>query len=87
MEPSDGSSVWKDWQARVSIIRPATVIGWQRKGFGPVPKEVRQLIRMRSDFRSCTCFWCWRTSAAHRASRGHDSSHGAVDGVARRKKL
>jgi hypothetical protein len=28
------SSVWNGWEALVSIIRPATVIGWQRKGFG-----------------------------------------------------
>ena len=57
------SLIWNGWQARVSIIRPATVIGWQRKGFGlfwswkirhgkpgrpAVPKEVRQLIRMLS---------------------------------------
>jgi hypothetical protein len=28
------ASVWNGWEARVSIIRPATVIGWQRKGFG-----------------------------------------------------
>ena len=57
------SFIWKGWQARVSIIKPATVIGWQRKGFGlfwswkirhgepgrpTVPKQVRQLIRMLS---------------------------------------
>jgi len=57
------SLIWNGWQANVSIIRPATVIGWQRKGFGlfwswkirhgkpgrpAVPKEVRQLIRMLS---------------------------------------
>jgi hypothetical protein len=55
--------IWNGWQARVSIIRPATVIGWQRKGFGlvwnwkirhgklgrpAVSKEVRRLIRMLS---------------------------------------
>jgi transposase InsO family protein len=55
--------IWNGWQAGVSIIRPATVIGWQRKGFGlfwnwkirhgkpgrpAVPKEVRRLIRMLS---------------------------------------
>ena len=53
------SSVWNGWESRVSIIKAATVIGWQRKGFGlfwswrirhgkpgrPVPKEVRKLIR------------------------------------------
>ena len=57
------SSVWNGWESRVSIIKAATVIGWQRKGFGlfwrwkirhgkpgrpVVPKEVRQLIRMLS---------------------------------------
>jgi hypothetical protein len=28
------SSVWNGWESRVSIIKAATVIGWQRKGFG-----------------------------------------------------
>ena len=57
------SSVWNGWESRVSIMKAATVIGWQRKGFGlfwsseirrgkpgrpVVPKEVRQLIRMLS---------------------------------------
>ena len=57
------SSVWNGGESRVSIIKAATVIGWQRKGFGlfwrwkirhgkpgrpAVPKEVRQLIRMLS---------------------------------------
>jgi hypothetical protein len=57
------SSVWNGWESRVSIVNAATVIGWQRKGFGlfwswkirhgkpgrpAVPKEVRQLIRMLS---------------------------------------
>jgi putative transposase len=57
------SSIWNGWQSRVSITKPATVIGWQRKGFGlfwswkirrgkpgrpPVPKEARELIRMLS---------------------------------------
>src|SRR3974377_1845196 len=28
------SSVWNGWESRVSIVRAATVIGWQRKGFG-----------------------------------------------------
>jgi hypothetical protein len=56
-------SVWNGWEARVSIIQTATVIGWQRKGFGwfwswkirrakpgrpPLPKDVRELIRMLS---------------------------------------
>jgi hypothetical protein len=56
-------SVWNGWEARVSIIKAATVIGWQRKGFGlfwswkirrakpgrpPVPQDVRELIRMLS---------------------------------------
>ena len=57
------SSVWNGWESRVYIVQAATVIGWQRKGFGlfwswkirhgkpgrpPVPKEIRQLIRMVS---------------------------------------
>jgi hypothetical protein len=57
------SSVWNGWESPFSIIKTATVIGWQRKGFGlfwrwrichgklgrpAVPKEVRQLIRMLS---------------------------------------
>jgi len=57
------SSVWTGWESRVSIIRVATVIGWQRKGFGlfwrwkirhgnpgrpKVPTEIRELIRTLS---------------------------------------
>ena len=57
------SSVWNGWESRVSIVKAATVIGWQRKGFGlfwswkirhgkpgrpAVPKEVRQLSRILS---------------------------------------
>ena len=57
------SSVWNGWESRVSIVKAATVIGWQRKGFGlfwrwkirhgkpgrpAVPKDVRELIRMLS---------------------------------------
>ncbi len=57
------SSVWNGWESRVSIIKAATVIGWQRKGFGlfwswkirrgkpgrpALPKEIRELIRMLS---------------------------------------
>ncbi len=57
------SSVWNGWESRVSIIKAATVIGWQRKGFGlfwswkirrgkpgrpAVPKEIRELIGMLS---------------------------------------
>jgi hypothetical protein len=57
------SSVWNGWESRVSIVQAATVIGWQRKGFGlfwswkirhgkpgrpAVPKEIQELIRMLS---------------------------------------
>jgi putative transposase len=57
------SSVWNGWESRVSIVKAATVIGWQRKGFGlfwswkirhgkpgrpTVPKEIQELIRMLS---------------------------------------
>jgi putative transposase len=57
------SSVWDGWQSRLSIFQAATVIGWQRKGFGlfwswkirhgqrgrpTIPKEVRELIRILS---------------------------------------
>ena len=28
------SAVWEDWQPSSVIIKPATVIGWHRKGFG-----------------------------------------------------
>ena len=27
------STVWKDWQSSAAIMKPATVIGWHRKGF------------------------------------------------------
>ena len=57
------SSAWDGWQSRLSIFKAATVIGWQRKGFGlfwrwkirhgkagrpAIPKEVHELIRMLS---------------------------------------
>jgi hypothetical protein len=57
------SSVWNGWESRVSIVKAATVIGWQRKGFGlfwswkirhgkpgrpTLPKQIQQLIRMLS---------------------------------------
>jgi hypothetical protein len=66
------ASVWNGWESRVSIIKAATVIGWQRKGFGlfwrwkirhgkpgrpAVPKEVLQLIRMMSRRRSLWEDW------------------------------
>ncbi|MFN9460743.1 MAG: hypothetical protein ACK6D7_25720 [Acidobacteriota bacterium] len=28
------SAVWEDWQPSAAIIKPATVIGWHRKGCG-----------------------------------------------------
>jgi hypothetical protein len=28
------SAVWEDWQPSAAIMKPATVIGWHRKGFG-----------------------------------------------------
>ena len=57
------AAVWKDWRSKVFLVKAATVIGWQRKGFRlfwtwkirrgklgrpTVPKEVRELIRMMS---------------------------------------
>jgi hypothetical protein len=57
------SSVWNGWESGVSIVKPATVIGWQRRGLGlfwswkirhgkpgrpRVPKEIQELIRMLS---------------------------------------
>jgi hypothetical protein len=54
------SGVWADWQSSLVIVKPATVIGWHRKGFRmfwtwkvrhgrtgrpAVSCEVRQLIR------------------------------------------
>ena len=59
--------VWNDWEARVFIIQPATVIGWQRKGFGlfwrwkirhgksgrpAAPKDVRELIPCDQKYRT-----------------------------------
>jgi transposase InsO family protein len=56
-------TVWKDWHSSVFLVRPATVIGWHRKGFRlfwtgkirrgqpgrpVVPKEIRDLIRTLS---------------------------------------
>jgi hypothetical protein len=57
------SSLWNDWQSRVSIVQAATVVAWHRKGFRlfwswkirhgkpgrpAVPKEVRELISLLS---------------------------------------
>ncbi len=57
------SAVWEDWQSSAAIMKPATVIGWHRKGFGlfwtwkirrgrpgrpAVPADVRSLIRAMS---------------------------------------
>jgi hypothetical protein len=57
------SAVWKNWRSGVFIVKPATVIGWHRKGFRrfwawkirrgqtgrpAVPKDVRKLIRSMS---------------------------------------
>ena len=57
------SSVWNGWESRISIVKAATVIGWQRKGFGlfwswkirhgkpgrpTVPKQIQELICMLS---------------------------------------
>ena len=56
-------TVWQDWKSGAFIMKPATVIGWQRKGFRlfwtwtirhgqpgrpAVPKAVRELIRTMS---------------------------------------
>ncbi len=53
------SSLWPDWRGALAIAKPATVIGWHRKGFRlfwtwksrsrrsgrpPVSREVRDLI-------------------------------------------
>jgi len=55
--------VWNDWRSSLVIVKPETVIGWHRKGFGlfwtwkvrhgqtgrpAVPKDVRELIRRMS---------------------------------------
>ena len=57
------SAVWEDWQPSAAIMKPATVIGWHRKGFGlfwtwkirrgklgrpAVPADVWTLIRAMS---------------------------------------
>ena len=58
------SRVWRDWTQALVFVKPATVIGWQRRRFrthwaklsrgrGPgrptVPDEVRQLVRTMSE--------------------------------------
>ncbi len=55
--------VWADWKSALMIVKPATVIGWHRKGFRlfwtwrirhgkrgrpAVPQQIRDLIRMIS---------------------------------------
>ena len=57
------STIWREWQSSIAIVKPATVIGWHRKGFrlfwrwkirqgNPgrpgVAKDVRSLIRAMS---------------------------------------
>jgi hypothetical protein len=57
------SAVWEDWQLSAAIMKPTTVIGWYRQGFGlfwtwkmrrgrpgrsAVPEDVRTLIRAMS---------------------------------------
>jgi hypothetical protein len=57
------SAVWEDWQPSAALMKPATVIGWHRKGFGlfwtwkirrgmpgrpAVPVDLRTLIRAMS---------------------------------------
>ena len=57
------AAVWQDWQPSAVIMKPATVIGWHRKGFRlfwtwkirrgklgrpAVPADVRSLIRAMS---------------------------------------
>ena len=57
------AAVWEDWQPSSILIKPATVIGWHRKGFGvfwtwkirrgklgrpAVPADVRSLISAMS---------------------------------------
>ena len=57
------SAVWEDWRPSAAIMKPETVIGWHRKGFGlfwrwkirrgrpgrpAVPADVRSLIRAMS---------------------------------------
>ena len=57
------SGIWKDWRSALAIFKPATVIGWHRKGFRllwtwrirrgrtgrpAIPLDVRNLIRRMS---------------------------------------
>ena len=57
------STRWNGCEGRLAIVKASTVIGWHRQGFGlfwrwkvrhgkpgrpPVPKDVRELIRMLS---------------------------------------
>jgi hypothetical protein len=56
-------ALWRDWRSELVIVKPETVIGWQRQGFWPfwnwkvrhgqrgrpsVAAEVRALIRKMS---------------------------------------
>ena len=82
------SRVWSRWQDVVAIVKPATVVGWHRRGFArfwayrsrragrpPLAPEVIELIvRMAKENPT----WSRRRIAAELSSLGHDVSKDSV---------
>ena len=82
------SRVWSRWQDVVAIVKPATVVGWHRRGFArfwayrsrragrpPLAPEVIELIvRMAKENPP----WSRRRIAAELSSLGHDVSKDSV---------
>jgi putative transposase len=82
------SRIWSRWADALAIVKPATVIGWHRRGFArfwrhksrrpgrpPLGREVVELIeRMATE----NPMWSRRRIAAELAKLGHDVSKDAV---------
>jgi putative transposase len=82
------SRIWSRWADALAIVKPATVIGWHRRGFArfwayksrrperpPIGREVIELIeRMATE----NPMWSCRRIAAELAKLGHDVSKDTV---------
>jgi len=82
------SRVWSHWADTLAIVKPATVVGWHRRGFGrfwawksraigrpPIAAELIALIeRMAAE----NPLWSRRRIAAELAKLGHDVSKDTV---------
>jgi putative transposase len=82
------SRVWSRWAEALALVKPATVVGWHRRGFArfwayksrrsgrpPIGREVVELIeRMATE----NPMWSRRRIAAELAKLGHDVSKDTV---------